>query len=167
MGIAIPDEFRPDMAMAGEWEVTSERILEPEGEKKPDAIALGVRKREPTDEDKEELEAKKRRWGNAHRTHPTDEGNGDLDALLNNAIGKGKTLAVKTEVKDEGTKDIKEEPGASADKVPGLKREPSDGDELLPAALPPFEEAAKQEGEEGGTPGVVFKKRKAKNIRQK
>lgn len=53
MGVSIPEEFRPDMAMAGEWQVTSERIIEPEGEKKPDALALGVRKRAVEEEEEE------------------------------------------------------------------------------------------------------------------
>lgn len=178
MGVAIPDEFRPDMAMAGEWQVTSERIIEPEGEKKPEALALGVRKREPGDEDEEELEAKKRRWGSAYRSHPAEEDDGDLDALLSNATRKPQS---KVEMKEEFKEEVKEEPGPAelgvsipADDVvkkPNIKREPSDGEAPLPDVISPLNTAMKQEdglGEEvTPAPGVVFKKRKAKNIRQK
>jgi hypothetical protein len=176
MGVSIPDEFRPDMAMAGEWQVTSERIVDAEeGEKKLDALALGVRKRAPDEEEAEEIEAKKRRWGSTYRTHPAVEDDTDLDALLSNATRKGKAAAVKFEVKGELKQDgeeIKNEPEAEGINVPplsdaatepGIKREPSDGEAVLPATI---DGDLKQEGEEPPI-GIVFKKRKAKNIRQK
>jgi hypothetical protein len=182
MGVAIPDEFRPDMAMAGEWQVTSERIVEPDGgEKKPEALALGVRKR-AAEEDEEEAEAKKMRWGSRYKTHPAEPDDRDLDALLSNVSSKGKGSAVKPEVKEEVKEELKDEikkeespvdvPGvlAQADessKPAGIKREPSDGESGLPATIPPIDGDIKQEGEEASVPGVVFKKRKAKNIRQK
>jgi hypothetical protein len=180
MGVAIPDEFRPDMAMAGEWQVTSERIVEPDdGEKKPEALALGVRKR-AAEEDEEEAEAKKMRWGSRYKTHPADDG--DLDALLSNVSSKGKGPAVKPEVEEEVKEELKDEikreespvdvPGVLAQanessEPAGIKREPSDGESGLPATTPPIDGDIKQQGEEASVPGVVFKKRKAKNIRQK
>ena len=183
MGVAIPDEFRPDMAMAGEWEVTSERIVEPGGEKKAEALALGVRKRLP-DEDEEEaeqIEAKKRRWGSTYRTHPAEEDDEDLDALLSSATQKGKALAVKIEMKGEVRKEVNEdtknEPGAGevdaltslplSEEKPDSKMEPSGGEAVLPAAGTPLETDFKWEREDPGAGGIVFKKRKAKNIRQK
>jgi hypothetical protein len=66
LGVSIPDGYRPDMAMAGEWQVTAERIIEPDGEKKTDALALGVRKR-VVEEDEGEVEVKKRRWGSTYK----------------------------------------------------------------------------------------------------
>jgi hypothetical protein len=183
MGVSIPDEFRPEMAMAGEWQVTSERIIEPEdGEKKPDALALGVRKRVLDEEELEAAEAKKRRWGSTYRTHPTEEDNGDLDTLLGNVTRKGKESAAKTEAKDEVKQEIKEGPEAGGVQVdgqeafshgledsnpPGIKREPSDGENLISSTLPRLDSNLKQEVDEPTAPGVVFKKRKAKNIRQK
>ncbi|PQE31050.1 hypothetical protein CJF32_00006082 [Rutstroemia sp. NJR-2017a WRK4] len=178
MGISIPDEFRPDMAMAGEWQVTSERIVDDENEKKPDALALGVRKREQEDEDEEAIEAKKRRWGTAIRTYPTEKEDVDLDALLNNATRKGKGPTVKSEAEPEVKPEIKTEPGAAADdsgqtqdskdavQVPVIKKEPSfDEAPTLPSDIPAAD--VKQEADEPTATGVVFKKRKAKNIRQK
>jgi hypothetical protein len=180
LGVVLPDEFRPEMAMVGEWQVTSERILEPEGEKKPDALALGVRKREPEDEEPEELEAKKRRWGSAYRLHPTGEDDGDLDALLSSVGRKGKGPALKTETVQDNKTEVKAEFSASEIPIKGIsdlpanddiiksdvKSEPSEGEPPLSSMIPPSYAGVKQEGEEAA-PGVVFKKRKAKNIRQK
>ncbi|CZR61038.1 related to formin binding protein [Phialocephala subalpina] len=177
LGVSIPDEFRPDMAMAGEWQVTSRRIIE-EGdeEKKPDAIALGVRKRQVEEEEEEEaVEARKRRWGQTHRTYPSEKGEGDLDALLSNVTRKGKELATKTEADTEVKTEVKTETATEAlpssntevkgeEQLPtAIKREAPDRDNAT-AAIPPD---VKQEGEEPVTAGIVFKKRKAKNIRQK
>lgn len=182
MGIAIPDEFRPDMAMAGEWQVTSERIIESEGEKKPDAIALGVRKREPGDADEEEIEAKKSRWGSAYRTHPTEEDDGELDALLSNITRRSNAPPPKIEA-EEDEKEIKDESRGSGLPVkslfgelgtdepetpekPKIKLEPSGDDLPIPDTVQSLNPTVKQEGEEAAL-GIVFKKRKAKNIRQK
>lgn len=167
------------MAMAGEWEVTEQRIIDDDdGEKKPDAVALGVRKRAAEDEDEEAAEANKRRWGSAYRSHPTDEDDTDLDALLGNVVVKGKGLVVKSEARDDVKVELKEEPNMSdvpsqaaalvntADLNPaGIKREPSDGGLTEPTAPPP-DTSVKPEAEHK-EPEVVFKKRKAKNIRQK
>ncbi|KAK0117646.1 hypothetical protein ONS95_011978 [Cadophora gregata] len=179
MGISIPGELRSGMAMPGEWQVTSERIIEPEGsEKKPEALALGVRKR-VVDEDEAELnEAKKRRWGSAYRTHPTEDGDDDLDALLSNATRKGKEPVTKVEVKEEVKRetsepkleeasDPKEETQSTDVPEPtGIKKELSEVDSKTLDSLPPVE-GLKQEADEQACSGVVFKKRKAKNIRQK
>ena len=179
MGISIPDGFRPDLAMAGEWQVTSERVIEPEGEKKPAALALGVRKR-PVEQDEEgegEIEAKKRRWGSTYKTHPTQAEDDDLDALLSNVTRKDKAPVIKAEG-DDSKEVIKMEPETSdvtdhvtaelpvVEEELGIKKEPSDSEVPLPATLPPFGDVVKEEDEQSA-PGVVFKKRKAKNIRQK
>jgi hypothetical protein len=183
MGVAVPDEFRPDMAMAGEWQVTSERIVEPDGEKKPEALALGVRKRIPAEEEAEEIEAKKRRWGSTYRSYPAEADDADLDALLSNATRKGKASTVKIEMKGEVKKEdsseiVKTEPGINDDDTPSnlppseeqklnIKMEHSDGEAVVPAAEPALQSALTHNGEESGGGATVFKKRKAKNIRQK
>lgn len=177
LGVAIPDEFRPDLAMTGEWQVVSERTIDPEGEKKPDAIALGVRKREDRDEDEDELEAKKMKYESRYRTHPVEDETGDLDALLSTVTRKDKEI-MKTELKDESAtgwvakEEIKQEPLATNDLVttddeaqnPSIKREPLDEDPTVYAVI--GSPIPKPESE-GSMPGIVFKKRKAKNIRQK
>lgn len=181
MGVAIPDEFRPDMAMAGEWQVTSERVVNEDGEKKPDALALGIRKRVLDEEEEVALEARKRRWGSTYKSHPGEEEDvGDLDALLSNATRKGKEVkredgpAFKMEFKGEIQPKLEEgeEEGiislpsaGETQKDEGIKREPSDGDATIEVTIPA--EDAIPKVETSAAPGVIFKKRKAKNIRQK
>ncbi|KAK4225148.1 hypothetical protein QBC38DRAFT_483778 [Podospora fimiseda] len=102
LGVAIPDELRKDMAMVGEWSVTSTRIIdddaggEEKGEQKDLAgRAVGVKRtREITEEEKEREEAlnglfnqnKKRRWGVGSRTMPEGEEDEELDALLSGGL---------------------------------------------------------------------------------
>ncbi|KAF4635799.1 hypothetical protein G7Y89_g2276 [Cudoniella acicularis] len=178
MGVTIPDEFRPDMAIAGEWQVTEERIVDLDGEKKPDSIALGVRKRTLEEEEEELAEAKKRRWGSTYRTHPTEEDDGDLEALLSNATRKGKDPIFKAETEEEVKLELVEPGNAKGEiknetdlaqggniQIPeGIKREPLDPETSITT---PANTDVKQTAEETVVPGVVFKKRKAKNIRQK
>ncbi|KAK2626774.1 hypothetical protein QTJ16_003949 [Diplocarpon rosae] len=183
LGVTLPDEFRSEMAMPGEWQVTSERIIEPEGaERKPETFALGVRKREVTEDEEELTEAKKRRWGSTYRTHPTEEEDFDLDALLNEASRKGKEPETQMDAKDEAKLDpslpasstLRDEFIAQRHKpetvelgVPAvIKREPSDGEAKVVDSLPSMGSVKQEGGEQSGS-GIVFKKRKAKNIRQK
>jgi hypothetical protein len=177
MGVSIPDEFRPDMAMPGEWEITEQRIIGEDGEKKVEATAMGIHTKRPLEEEDEEaIEAKKRRWGSTYRTYPGQEDHEDLDALLNN-MTKGKGPLIKAEVKEEVKAETKDEvelseqaleTSASFVKVssavspPPIKREPSDtADMELPQ-----DPTTKDEADESAPAGPVFKKRKAKNSRQ-
>lgn len=179
MGVSIPDEFRGEMAMAGEWQITSERIIDPtEGkEKKPEAIGFGVRKRTvPDDEEEAEaIETKKRRWGSTYRTHPGGDDDADLDALLNKSTVKGKQASADSDVKQEpleGTGDeakplLKVDPEFSEDQILSIKGEPSDGLVKLPDTSPALADVDIKNETDSGAGNVVFKKRKAKKIRQK
>ena len=79
MGIAIPEEYRGEMAMAGNWRVVSQKeIRDPE----PDVpLGVGVRKRkyegEEEEEEEEEEEAGatgvKRGWGSTLKNFPGDQ----------------------------------------------------------------------------------------------
>ncbi|KAL7941192.1 hypothetical protein V8C42DRAFT_335595 [Trichoderma barbatum] len=174
MGVAMPTDFRPEMAIPGEWTVTKTTIVEEKrgstGETTVEAKATGVRKREETDEQKEEEEAmrglfkKPRRWGRDSKTMPDDEDE-DLDALLKTAVplkaepseDKG-TVKKEEDVEDgdstEAKMSIKAEPGTEVqDQEPAVKRE---------AIIKPEEEE-----EPSGITPVVFKKRKPKGIRSK
>ncbi|TAQ90544.1 hypothetical protein B7494_g1127 [Chlorociboria aeruginascens] len=169
MGIEIPDEFRGDLAMAGQWQITSEREVVPEGEKNPDSVVLGVRKREVEEEEEDEVvENKRRNWASTHRTHPAED-EGDLDVLLSQMTRGGKKINVKAEI-NEVKVEVKEElesidPSESSEhaQASGIKMETEDGESILPL----LDTILKKEGEELAVPGVIFKKRKAKNIRQK
>jgi hypothetical protein len=175
MGVAIPDDFRGKMALPGEWQVTEERIIEEDGEKKPDAVALGVRKRVAAEEDEEEQEAKKRRWGSTYKSHPGAADDGDLDVLLSNATRKDKGVKkeedlVKQETKSENSpsevpsrpveNEVKSDTTVKQEEV---KSEPGED----PASIQDVKPALLAEDVTDPAGGVVFKKRKAKNIRQK
>lgn len=179
LGISIPDEFRGEMAMPGEWQVTSQRLVAPEGEgeKKPEAIGFGVRKRVAEDEDEETVQAKKSKWGSAYRKHPeADTENDDLDLLLSRVTApKAEPGALETKREPDGdtaaspklevvdSSLVKVEP----DETPGIKAKPQSDGPSLPAdsATVASADVKQEEGEAVG--GVVFKKRKPKPMRNK
>lgn len=174
MGVAIPEEFRRDMAMAGEWQTVSQRVIMPrdeEEEEKKEGVEstplnIGVRKRKHEGEEEEAEEEPQNRparkpWGYATRSYPGAEEDDDLDALL------------------EKTKDIKRKGPVSEGVKPEPKSEETEGqpqNEGVPLALKSAPEPSikKEESTEGnssavlppdgdaqeGVPGVVFKKLK-------
>ncbi|KAJ9149214.1 WW domain-binding protein 4 [Coniochaeta hoffmannii] len=195
LGVNIPTELRPELALAGEWTVTSTRVIkDPEqgddskDSTNPNGRAAGVRKRD-RDKTEEELEAeealrslhkKPKRWGRETRALPT-EGDDELDQLLSGTL-------VKPKQKEEQDEEVKVKPGpeletkaedagaqdkGASDRVnnedvkdgPPLIKHESTG-EL--GGLPsdiPPAPAA-QSGTSDAQPAVVFKKRKPKNVRQ-
>lgn len=176
MGVSIPDEFRGEMAMAGDWQVTSERIIQSNenGEKKPEALGFGIRKRVIEDEEAEAMQAKKKRWGSTFRTHPEDKDDLDLDQLLNSSLVKIKTSdlpSVKNEVSEAGDTAkvlIKSENVAEDNEASAVKKEPSEEGITLPIDDKEVIDATDKREIEESAGGFVFKKRsKAKNIRQK
>lgn len=177
LGVAMPSDVRPEMAIPGEWSVTNVRVIETknnESEGKVEARASGVRKREVTEEQKEEEEAvqglfkKPRRWGRDSKQMPQDEDR-ELDALLGGSIfTKTETAGAENEIK-------KEDPAVEGErKIKGddpIKQEPDEStqglnDEIKPGIPEPEAPLVKEEADMGSTQ-VVFKKRKPKNIRQK
>jgi hypothetical protein len=185
MGVSIPTEFLGDMALAGEWTVTATRVVEddvPEesGSKDDapfDAKATGVRKRDKTEEEKDEEDAvrglfkRPRKWGRDTKALP-EEDDKELDALLGSSI-----LPLKKEEVDEDK--VKKEPvgddesishtigdaTAAGDDEEGPHGGPEDGpkqERLLTA-----ESHVKADDDPSGPSPVVFKKRKPKNLRQK
>ena len=186
MGVSIPDEFRGEMALAGDWQTTSiTPIQQPEedGEGKP-IKSIGVRKRkheggeggegEEDEEQNEEHRFVSKGWGSRTREYPgAREDNEDLDALLASTKSVKKAKPTKEEEEEEGT--TKKEP---ADDVPAaattttIKGE--DDTAAAPEAnqpLPVKEESSsaapvKSEREAEEPAGVVFKKRKPKAIRK-
>ncbi|KAG8165151.1 hypothetical protein KVR01_005426 [Diaporthe batatas] len=189
LGVSLPDEFRKDLAMAGDWQVTSTTIVTETSAdaSNPGASARGVHKRERTDEDIEEDKAirglfkKPRSWGRDSRTAAGDGGSADLEALLSGdfLVKKQEQDVVKKEEDFEST--VANAPLKEEEERPLIKEEPPE--EGLPASTerptnpsPKGEEPALKT-EDGvsaaGSPGapdipsVTFKKRKPKNIRQK
>lgn len=192
LGVSIPQEFRGDLAMVGEWAVTSTTVVEDkpkEGYLGSEARARGVHKRERTEEEKEEEDAvrglfkKPRRWGRDSKT-VGGEASEDLDALLSGGLVVKKdddddADAVKKEAGAEATAEG-ESGEAGVDDVPSVKKEPSHEEDPIPADIPagpvgpdkadlPLVKAEERDEALAGVeaPVVAFKKRKPKNIRQK
>ncbi|KAF6826340.1 u1 zinc finger [Colletotrichum plurivorum] len=179
MGVSIPTEFRGDMAMAGEWTVTNTKVIDEDAEKgKPvEAKAIGVRKREQTEEEREEEEAvrglfkKPRKWGGARSMPEKDE---ELDKLLSGDVLLRSVTKKEGPAEDEVVKKEEQVDGATDEAAKDLtvvKTEPTDDEADVKIKSEPADAEVKKEAEAEATgdaaPAVVFKKRKAKNIRQK
>lgn len=162
LGIAVPGSMRPEMAMPGEWTVTSTRVVEtrPEGgeEGKVESRATGVRKREENEEEREEEAAmqglfkKPKRWGRDSKAMPREQED-ELDALLSGSLVKKQPN--EAPAKDEG----EQEDGVKKEEGPVVKDEPDTETSGVGG------EIKTEDGDAGGA--VVFKKRKPKGLRTK
>ncbi|MCJ1312978.1 hypothetical protein MMC25_006654 [Agyrium rufum] len=169
MGIAIPEEFRKDMVMAGDWTVISETpIYEQEEVKKEEeedsksnlaVHSVGVRrKRNENDAEEEELPAR-RKW--RQMRHHDPDADKDLDALLASTAAskhksdekshEGPNLSNQAAIRDDD----------NIDTTPAIKHEPSDGG---PPQLDTRTDRPLKE-EDDTDIRVVFKKRKSKATR--
>ncbi|OJD15573.1 hypothetical protein AJ78_04163 [Emergomyces pasteurianus Ep9510] len=184
MGVAIPEEFRPELALAGDWKAIEETAGEKHGSE-ADALAalnVGVRKRKFEGQEEEEAAGEtvmRKGWGSTTREFPggkeTEE---DLDALLEKTAElkrrrrETETPDIKAEVKDEVT--VKKE-GPSVEDSDDLQvkkeeeedeptivkgEEEEDGQGLSKLKPGPLTEAS-----EDTAPAVVFKKRRPKHAR--
>lgn len=93
MGVSVPEDYRREMAMAGDWQTTSQRLIyddvkkeEANEDSKGSVLNVGVRKRkfEGQEEEEEAGETVVRRgWGSTTRAYPgADAADDDLDSLL-------------------------------------------------------------------------------------
>lgn len=169
MGIEMPSELRPEMAMAGQWTVTSTKIIEAptqsdDDSSKAEARANGVRKREVTEEEKEEEDAmrglfkKPKKWGRDTKTMPADEDK-ELDALLSGSfVKKEEPDHVKKEEEEPVDAGLvkKEEDDESSDATKAER------DAVMPAVVTGSENTDKALADDETPPAVVFKKRKPK-----
>ena len=186
MGVAIPEEFRREMAMVGDWQTMSQRVIneetlevknEEQGEDtKLHGLNVGVRKRKH-EEEEEDTDANlvRRGWGNTTRMYPAFGGanDDDLDALLSStATTRAKQPAVKIEANEEKadlkTSEIPRGIGNSscdpADDPQVKVEETSNNLDNAPSLIqsPRLSELEVKEDVD-----VVFKKRKPKAARQK
>jgi hypothetical protein len=177
MGIAVPDEFRAEMAMAGDWKVVSQKPLEDTTSEDP--LSIGVHKRKYDGQEEEEEAGgvvARHGWGSTSRRYPGagDGGAPNLDALLS-GVGSVKKEEIASGLEQEETEDkstllsaihekiqIKNEPEPStAIRTPTVKKEESpDSSEPVTASLHSMSPADEVVGA-----GVVFKKRKPKSTR--
>ena len=171
LGVAMPDEMRPAMALPGEWTVTSSSVVEPHGpEEQPiEAKAEGVRKRPLSEEDKEESELvkglfkKPRGWGRDPRVAPSGT-DLDLDTLLNKSLSApnpamaSAIAETKVETQIQQDPQVKLEKDADSDSALIIKKEPRDAHGIEENV----DGAVKAEDSDTARPMVVFKKRKTK-----
>lgn len=103
MGVVVPEDYRREMAMAGDWQTLSETPIYEDSVNKeedvkdvksslatsdPSRINFGVRKRKFEGQEEEEEAAGRvvrKGWGSKTKAYPESNGDLDLDALLNNA----------------------------------------------------------------------------------
>ncbi|KAF4556941.1 Hypothetical protein D9617_1g088230 [Elsinoe fawcettii] len=168
MGVAVPDHFRGDMAIAGEWStVEVRRVYEtPVGVKKEEdgeegqgkeGLFEGVKRRRVEDEDEDgeqdRVNSKRKVWGTTLKSYPGVKG-GDgenFDALFSG-------VAVKKEVEPEVKEETTLEDGVK------LKKEELIGDEAnAKDVLAAVAGLSDQKQDEAAVDApVVFKKRKGK-----
>lgn len=177
MGIAIPDEYRGELALAGEWQTVSERVIRTgdDAEEGKAGSSIGVRKRK-MEGDEEEQEARQEAerfvsqgWGSRTRQYPGAQSDADLDALLDSTKDVKKVILSTPDehAKEEATKEgatprnDTEHAAARESEPPSIKAEDKEVAQLDTSDTP----AVKQEDEAAPT-GVVFKKRKPKVLRR-
>ena len=182
LGVAVPEDFRKEMAMAGDWQVTSQTPIydtvkkeEDQEDVKPGSISVGVRKRKYDGQEEEEQPGERmfrKGWGSTMKTYPGKNGDGedDLETLLNATRATKKpepgTMSPSRPQSNMGSVPT----DAGPPDMPALKREDSLNTGLLDTSQHQKNNvgtpSVKQEDAEA-EPGVIFKKRKSKPIRQK
>jgi len=172
MGIAVPDEYRREMALVGDWQVVSQKPVElgqPTG--KEPFLSVGVRKRKFEGQEEEEEageNVKKKGWGSMTKEYPSNPPK-DLDALLagSSSVNEENVPIVKREDSDQlaSNKQVCYNVQADfntsrdTDKVE-VKQEESSALSAVSDGVPAETEHVSPE-----PLGVAFKKRKPKKIR--
>lgn len=192
MGVAVPEDFRREMAMAGDWQILSEKVVynndslkkeEYNEDVKPSGLSMGVRKRRFEGQEEEEAgePVVKKGWGSTIRTYPgAKEDDDDLDTLLGTTkrrvvtegegskpLGSGRSF--RSEQANNHVPAKGSNPGLD---LPAIKQEDHADSgvvaetNLKQTADVEHSESVKRE-EDPPDSGVLFKKRKAKPIRQR
>jgi len=192
MGVAVPEDFRREMAMAGDWQTLSERPLYEEAKEEEDSkdtkpsnteikhrgLNIGVRKRKYEGQDEEEEAGERvvrKGWGSTTRTYGGSSDDVDLDALLNGTALKenppaeeGIAISGLGKQPPDGKRLDHLTNGEAAVGIRPIKKEESvpkfTSDPTSPKENDPQATSIKQDDEPAL--GVVFKKRKPKQTRQ-
>ena len=185
MGVAVPEDYRREVAMAGDWQIMSEKPVDSRAKGEdfedfknfaPDtSLNIGVRKRKFDGQEEEEEAGEtvvRKGWGSKIRHYPPSIGGNDddLDALLNKSIkqvaahtaSSGENSATETRVGViEAAKDSAS--GESPADTPTIKKEESDtgSNETTVIQDAPAPTHIKKE-DTNAEPTIMFKKRKAK-----
>ncbi|KAI9883632.1 MAG: hypothetical protein M1823_004597 [Watsoniomyces obsoletus] len=169
MGVAVPEEFRGDLALAGQWQVVAEHRIksqEEEEEDKKNFRNSRDRKRkvgnEESESEEEEEPRRRKAWGSSIKTYPGGQfPEDDLDALL----GSTKTIQRPdmSESHDQEQLLLNQKDAAGGESV--ASEQPKDGTPTVKREPLDEVEVKTESRVETEASGVVFKKRKAKNIR--
>jgi hypothetical protein len=155
MGIAVPDEYRADVALAGDWKVMSQRKTE-----EPvidESLNKGVRKRKFAGQEEEEAAGEivvRRGWGSTIKRYPGEDNDG-LDALLSMDSLKKKEEQEIVEAKIDKPTVILAKPTQSINNNDSTKIKIDDAEDQLKPNLPDIPT---------DPPAPVFKKRKQKTL---
>jgi len=173
MGVAVPEEYKRDMAIVSEWSTVSETPIysqdapiKGEDEEGKAVGAFGVRKRKLDDDEAEEEQAvaraSKKNWGSTLKAYPGQkkEDEDDIDALLS-------APKVKKEKIEGDAQEQEQCQGQTEGATTSLKTEdPADTTTTLDAIPLVGEPAAEVKKEDDSPspadPPIVFKKRKGK-----
>lgn len=192
MGVVVPEEFRKEMAMTGEWEIVSQKVIgaeDPEvvkhesGDSKQDIkseapLNVGVKRRRVEGQDEMEEAGERvveKGWGST--TRGWSDLNEELD--LESLMGKGDTerpVETEEDASTEQTTTSTLNPPqplsnttSNSESAPPLKKE--DSQSALPTLddMPSHNAASPIKHETKGTldSGIIFKKRKPKPVRQR
>lgn len=179
MGIAIPTEYRGEMALAGDWEVVSQKPVESgQGTGNGLSSGVGIRKRkfEGQEEEEEEEEevgetVRNRGWGSTTKRYPSHTRK-DLESLFAGSIcAKKEESPPNLKQEDHDLLEVNEHLSYNAQEDQDAKDVTNEfqvkqEDSTAPSAT------TSQVGKEtrASSPGpleVVFKKRKSKAMRPK
>ena len=164
MGVAVPEQFRKDMAMVGDWEVVQNKPqveigtrIKSEGQDlKPVPGPIG--KKRPMAEsglDEGESERKRVAWGSAERSYKDSKKEDELNALL----GLAEPIGSKIKVEGDESAMIKMEADAEEAIARSVKLEDDhEAPRTQPDDIPETKPILPDE-----EPEVVFKKRKSKS----
>ncbi|UPX11115.1 NADPH dehydrogenase [Ascochyta rabiei] len=156
MGVALPEEARQDMGMAGEWKVVTKKLVGEVNEKgqfEEKQLNKGVHKRkiDETEEDRiaaEGVISKKKGWGHTYKPFPGSKGE---DEEIESLLGTKSTPEVKEDPSVKAEDPVKDEEAAKT-----LQDIPTAEEAAASAATAPV----KQEEDTPSAPAVIFKKRK-------
>ncbi|KAL8968013.1 MAG: hypothetical protein Q9183_002664 [Haloplaca sp. 2 TL-2023] len=183
MGVAVPEDFRRETAMAGDWQTLSERPVWSRAKKeedhddfkgfKPDStLNVGIRKRKiEGEEEAEEIGPTviRKGWGSTVKRYPgcNADSKDDLDVLLDSAVRSERVENGAHGGPAHESKNQQESPSTthkSAPTVPALKKEDSEAIDLNNLQTPQARLPGRIKEEDSDTQApVVFKKRKTKS----
>lgn len=162
LGVAIPEEYRRDMALAGDWQTVSERVIEGESnaEKDQEPLNIGVRKKRKMEGDDRDDELgdeagtndlvfsaktpRNNNWGSSTRHYPEVAEVEDLDALL------------------ASTKNFRQKTGTEEDQPNEGEVMTTNIEDSLSTGIETTEEIKPSEV----SSSIIFKKRKTKIIKK-